>query len=138
MSRRHMDGAHMHVELESKGTALSSSVRSSTAPAVVLHVDDNLASLAMAESVLENAGFSVVHASNGRDAVARFDDASPDVIIMDAVMPEMDGFEARQIGSLGMVCAKRRHQFFRWFYTHHANRLRLQQDELAQFYGACR
>lgn len=89
-----MDGAHMHVELESKGTALSSSVRSSTAPAVVLHVDDNLASLAMAESVLENAGFSVVHASNGRDAVARFDDASPDVIIMDAVMPEMDGFEA--------------------------------------------
>ncbi len=61
---------------------------------LVLHVDDDKSTLIMAESVLKNAGYSVVHASNGVDAIARFEESAPDIVIMDAVMPEMDGFHA--------------------------------------------
>jgi len=60
----------------------------------VLHVDDDVASLMMAESALEQAGFDVIHAENGEEAVQKFKDNIPDLIIMDAMMPVMDGFEA--------------------------------------------
>jgi len=61
---------------------------------VVLHVDDDLASLMMAEGALEDAGFEVIHAANGLEAVEQFHAREPDLIIMDAIMPRMDGFEA--------------------------------------------
>ena len=61
---------------------------------IVLHVDDDAASLMMAEGALEEAGFDVVQASDGREAIDRFRDHDPDLIIMDAVMPVMDGFES--------------------------------------------
>ncbi|NND93003.1 MAG: EAL domain-containing protein [Granulosicoccus sp.] len=61
---------------------------------VVLHVDDDMASLMMAEGALEEAGFDVLHAANGIEAVDIFRQKEPDLIIMDAVMPVMDGFEA--------------------------------------------
>jgi len=61
---------------------------------VVLHVDDDVASLMMAEGALEEAGFEVIQAENGEEAVNLFKQQVPDLIIMDAVMPVMDGFEA--------------------------------------------
>ena len=61
---------------------------------VVLHVDDDVASLMMAEGALEEAGFDVVQAGDGSEAIERFRDHDPDLIIMDAVMPVMDGFES--------------------------------------------
>lgn len=61
---------------------------------VVLHVDDDMASLIMAEGALEDAGFTVVQASNGEEAISRYTESSPDLVIMDAVMPVMDGFDA--------------------------------------------
>lgn len=61
---------------------------------IVLHVDDDIASLMMAEGALEDAGFDVIQASDGHQAIDRFKTHEPDLIIMDAVMPVMDGFEA--------------------------------------------
>jgi len=61
---------------------------------IVLHVDDDLSSLMMAEGALEEAGFDVVQAIDGREALDRFREHEPDLIIMDAVMPVMDGFES--------------------------------------------
>lgn len=60
---------------------------------IVLHVDDDAASLIMAEGALEEAGFDVVQAMNGEEALASFLANDPDLIIMDAIMPVMDGFE---------------------------------------------
>jgi len=60
----------------------------------VLHVDDDAASLMMAEGALEDAGFDVIHAENGLEAVKQFEEHIPDLIIMDAMMPVMDGFDA--------------------------------------------
>ncbi len=64
---------------------------------IVLHVDDDVASLMMAEGALEDAGFDVLHAANGEEAIISYKEHEPDLIIMDAVMPVMDGFEAIKI-----------------------------------------
>lgn len=61
---------------------------------VVLHVDDDVASLMMAEGALEDAGFDVLHAENGIEAIESFKNQEPDLVIMDAIMPIMDGFAA--------------------------------------------
>jgi len=61
---------------------------------IVLHVDDDVASLMMAEGALEDSGFDVVQASDGQQAIDCFKEHDPDLIIMDAVMPVMDGFQA--------------------------------------------
>ena len=61
---------------------------------IVLHVDDDLASLMMAEGALEDAGFDVLHAADGIEAIDMFRENEPDLVIMDAVMPVMDGFDA--------------------------------------------
>jgi len=61
---------------------------------IVLHVDDDVASLMMAEAALEDAGFDVVQAVDGIQAMACFLEHEPDLIIMDAVMPVLGGFEA--------------------------------------------
>jgi CheY-like chemotaxis protein len=42
---------------------------------------------------LKRAGFSVVTANNGREAIDKVGEAQPDVILLDWMMPEMDGFE---------------------------------------------
>jgi two-component system chemotaxis response regulator CheY len=62
----------------------------------VLIVDDTLFMRTMIREILTGSGrFDVVgEASNGREAVERFRETSPDLITMDIVMPEMDGIEA--------------------------------------------
>jgi two-component system chemotaxis response regulator CheY len=62
----------------------------------VLIVDDTLFMRTMIREILTGSGrFEVVgEASNGREAVERFRETSPDLITMDIVMPEMDGIEA--------------------------------------------
>ena len=42
---------------------------------------------------LKRAGFTVVTANNGREAIEKVAEAQPDVILLDWMMPEMDGFE---------------------------------------------
>ncbi|MFK7858762.1 MAG: putative bifunctional diguanylate cyclase/phosphodiesterase [Granulosicoccus sp.] len=63
----------------------------------VLHVDDDVASLMMAEGALEDAGFEVVHAVNGIEAIECFKEHDLDLIIMDAIMPVMDGFDTIEV-----------------------------------------
>jgi len=64
-------------------------------------VDDDAAALMMAEGALEDAGFDIVHAEDGHQAIEQFHAVAPDLIIMDAVMPVMDGFSAiREIRKL--------------------------------------
>jgi diguanylate cyclase (GGDEF)-like protein len=61
---------------------------------MVLHVDDDIACLVMAEGALKDAGFEVIQAANGQEAIDSFKKHDPDIIIMDAVMPVLDGFDA--------------------------------------------
>jgi DNA-binding response OmpR family regulator len=60
---------------------------------IVLIVDDAPDALAMLTDALEPAGFTVLAATSGSQALAIAGRITPDIILLDAVMPEMDGFE---------------------------------------------
>jgi DNA-binding NarL/FixJ family response regulator len=59
----------------------------------VLIVDDSVESLNFLTDALEEAGFTVLVALNGLAALALIDRVVPDIVLMDAVMPGIDGFE---------------------------------------------
>jgi len=63
-------------------------------PCKVLLVDDVDINLAMLEIFLAPAGFEVNIAANGNEALEKFRSFKPDIVFMDLIMPEKDGFEA--------------------------------------------
>ncbi len=63
-------------------------------PLRILLAEDSLVNQKLAVGLLNKAGHTVVVASDGRQAVARWAAEAFDVILMDVQMPEMDGFEA--------------------------------------------
>ncbi len=66
----------------------------------ILVVDDEPVSQTIAEGKLLPDGYTLFFAENGADALAKLPDCRPHVILMDVMMPEMDGFTAcRQIKS---------------------------------------
>jgi PAS domain S-box-containing protein len=60
----------------------------------VLVVDDVEHNRTVVELLLQRIGFSVVQAVNGLDALEKFDQVNPDFVIMDIIMPVMDGVKA--------------------------------------------
>jgi len=60
---------------------------------VILVVDDDRATRVMFRAALENDGYQVLEADGGRSALNIFQRANPDLILMDAAMPKMNGFE---------------------------------------------
>jgi CheY-like chemotaxis protein len=61
---------------------------------MILLVDDHEANRAVLRRRLERRGFAVVEASDGDQAVARFCERPPGLVIMDLSMPGVSGFEA--------------------------------------------
>jgi CheY-like chemotaxis protein len=60
---------------------------------LILVVDDEPDILTLHRMVLEQAGFQVVTAGNGVDAIQKAIDFSPDVIVLDVMMPRMNGYQ---------------------------------------------
>lgn len=64
----------------------------------VLVVDDEATLVELCRIILENAGYKVRGAINGRDALQSIQEEMPDVVLLDVMMPGMDGIEVcRQI-----------------------------------------
>src|SRR6185312_719675 len=59
----------------------------------ILVVDDTPETLGFLTDTLDDAGFTVLIATDGESALALVDQITPDLILMDALMPGMDGFE---------------------------------------------
>ncbi|QWT45620.1 response regulator transcription factor [Azospira inquinata] len=60
---------------------------------IVLIVDDVPENLSLLHDALDEAGYTVLVATEGESALQRARQSLPDVILLDAVMPGMDGFE---------------------------------------------
>jgi two-component system OmpR family response regulator len=59
----------------------------------LLVVDDEPNILELLATSLRFAGFEVVTATNGREALAQARSARPDLVVLDVMMPDMDGFD---------------------------------------------
>lgn len=68
-----------------------------TATKTILVVDDEARLVSLVETYLAQSGFRVETASNGREALLLAERHEPDLIILDIMMPEMDGYEFMRI-----------------------------------------
>lgn len=62
----------------------------------VLYIEDEKSLALIVADSLEAHGFRVIHRENGRDAMVAFKYQRPDVVILDVMMPLMDGFTVAQ------------------------------------------
>lgn len=60
---------------------------------VILLVDDDLTLLEMYEDRLKAEGFSIVRATNGQEALKKAREIKPALIILDIMMPKINGFD---------------------------------------------
>ncbi|MDF1721971.1 MAG: DNA-binding response regulator [Minwuia sp.] len=65
----------------------------SEGPSIALVVDDDPAALDLVVAALEDCGMTVLVARDGTSALALAERISPDVVLLDAMMPRLDGFE---------------------------------------------
>ena len=64
-----------------------------SAPQTILIVDDEPYMIRLLQHHVERAGYRMVKAVNGREALEKVASAKPDLIIMDVMMPELNGLE---------------------------------------------
>ncbi|HWP86177.1 MAG TPA: response regulator, partial [Terriglobia bacterium] len=60
----------------------------------ILVVDDDPSNVFLMEEMLQSQGYEVLTATNGVEALARMAEQPPDVVLLDVMMPKMDGLEA--------------------------------------------
>ncbi len=61
--------------------------------ATILVVDDDPKVVIFIEDQLKSLGHQVIIARNGKEAVGKVEESQPDLIVLDVMMPEMDGYE---------------------------------------------
>ncbi|MBN2468416.1 MAG: response regulator [Deltaproteobacteria bacterium] len=59
----------------------------------ILVVDDELPICELMDEFLSSQGYQIMTATNGEEALAKFEDTGPDVVILDLRMPGMSGLE---------------------------------------------
>ncbi len=65
-------------------------------PRKILTVDDEKHIVRLIQVNLERHGYQVVTANDGREALEKVESENPDLVILDVMMPYMDGFEVLQ------------------------------------------
>ena len=60
---------------------------------LILLIDDNKSLLTMISRILKHEGYRTATALNGRMALATFEEVRPDLVILDILMPGIDGFQ---------------------------------------------
>ncbi|AFZ27579.1 response regulator with CheY-like receiver domain and winged-helix DNA-binding domain [Cylindrospermum stagnale PCC 7417] len=59
----------------------------------VLIVEDSIAQREMITDLLKASGLTVIHAGDGVEALEAIQSAAPDLVVLDIVMPRMNGYE---------------------------------------------
>jgi len=66
-------------------------------PMTILVVDDAAFMRMMIRDILSKEGYRIEEAVNGRDAVEKYEEVSPDLVTLDITMPEMNGLDALKV-----------------------------------------
>jgi two-component system KDP operon response regulator KdpE len=73
----------------------------------ILVVDDEAAQLRLSEQVLASRGYEVIKAGSGQEAVRLFYERGPDLVLLDVMMPEIDGWQTcrllREVSDLPII-----------------------------------
>jgi len=80
---------------------MSNDERAADTPARILVVDDLAANVKLLADLLVHQGYQVATAASGAEGLAVLEDGNVDLVLLDVVMPDMDGY---------VVCAKIRQQ----------------------------
>jgi twitching motility two-component system response regulator PilH len=88
--RRFRDTPNPHQDLGAAATNMDRS-------AIVLIVDDSPTETHILSTTLKKAGYQVETACNGEEGVARARALRPDVILMDVIMPVLNGYQATRL-----------------------------------------
>lgn len=67
-----------------------------TRKAKILLIDDHRTVLRLLEAILKLKGYDLLYAENGQQGMALARQAQPDLILLDVMMPEIDGFKVCQ------------------------------------------
>ncbi len=80
----------------------------------VLVVDDEPAFVNLVEQVLTRKGYEVLKASNGQESLKVFFSQNPDVVLLDVVMPKMDGWQTcrliRDVSNIPIIIITGQHE----------------------------
>ena len=60
---------------------------------LVLVVDDNVLNVKVFEGLLRVHGYEVITAFDGREALSKIDQYAPDLVLLDVMMPELNGYD---------------------------------------------
>jgi len=65
----------------------------SARPATILVVDDDERNVRLVDSMLKPNGFAILHAYDGQEALRHVENGTPDLVVLDVMMPDLSGFE---------------------------------------------
>jgi len=85
-----MTGSRLSIETVDKVIEANRSTQ------MALVVDDDAVNRLILEGMLSDSGYEVITAKNGQEAIKQYVDHQPDVILMDIMMPVLDGYQATQ------------------------------------------
>lgn len=71
----------------------------------ILVIDDSMTDFLYVKNILIKGGYQVSHAQSGKDGIEAAKRSVPDCILMDVVMPEMNGFQATRALSREVLTA---------------------------------
>lgn len=63
----------------------------------ILVVDDTPDNLFLIQAILEEEGYQITIVDNGKEALAKIEASPPDLVLLDVMMPEMDGFQVTRL-----------------------------------------
>jgi CheY-like chemotaxis protein len=72
-------------------------VEAADSKATILVVDDNTDNVEILRAFLESRGFTIAEARDGRAALAKMEEVRPDLVLLDVMMPGMDGWEVCRV-----------------------------------------
>jgi CheY-like chemotaxis protein len=72
-------------------------VEAADSKATILVVDDNTDNVEILRAFLESRGFTIAEARDGRTALAKMEEVKPDLVLLDVMMPGMDGWEVCRV-----------------------------------------